>query len=523
MPVAFLTSFYLTSSTHFTRENRKCVAYKDDETRCGRPIAECNLARVHKLHERVRENDKGAGKPVDDEDRRNILERIAGLSLCGSHNKDNDIRAAACQWADEIQSRVRNIHLGQPKKARRKTSDSGSCFKLQFEPYHTCDGDSSENKEATTGSNAYLDRIVDEKIIRELLRKIERHDPATEYLYVFTHPAADGVYKVGHTNNLQRRNREHARCYHEIVLHCLVQCPNAQLYETLLQAEYKQARRKHKCKECKATHGEWFEAPLEELVYCVNTWALFARMLCCNDISTKVAQLRSTPTFDPNPYRWRKWALEWAEKWSRLPLSEQSSPLTPEKANGPYVHDDAESEFDQKGNTEYFLSPVPELSPDSGSSPASPDGSASGPATPTPSSRIHRRLDRSSSVQPIAKGCSSPKEGFTTTRFAADDSQTTLLSLQTDVKDDSEADDIFYSPVSSQECFFPLKSTTEKHKHTPRHFVPDGDDLVNSDLAAVDGVGVTGPTDLINTVTGVKADPFDMSDMLRDNIFKRTK
>ncbi|KAL4912148.1 hypothetical protein BDW62DRAFT_195334 [Aspergillus aurantiobrunneus] len=376
MPVTFFTSFHLISSTHITYTDRKCVAYKANQKRCGNEIPSTDLPRLHALHDKLCQQD---WKHIENDKRAESLEDIADICLCWHHRGKNYMKAARLQWEDEIQSRASNVYLDAPEPPSKKR---GNCLKLEFESYRNHDIETH----ATGELIKQLNWRIDKKISVQLIEKLEKKSDRSRYLYIFGHKDAPGVYKVGHSTRLQRMNRDHEKCYPDLVLYSFSYCPNAEPFEKVVHAAFGHYRRQHRCDICNVMHQEWFEAPLEDIVYSVNTWSLFSRILYRYDTSIKMAELEvPVCRVSSDRTRWHNWALRWAERWSRMASDRQHNALGAsaiEQTNEPGGH----LLPDQR--SEKFSSPVPELSPSS--APDTPDDNLMVPATPTPGSRMQR-------------------------------------------------------------------------------------------------------------------------------------
>ncbi|KAL4810932.1 hypothetical protein BDV18DRAFT_3683 [Aspergillus unguis] len=353
MSVSFFIPFHLTSSRRSVEFTASCAAHKKDEQRCRKTIAGHQLHRIHELHKEILQT---RGKEVNDEDLKNKFVELASICLCSSHKLYKE--AAVYQWQHDFRSAATNTFIDQPEPATPRREN----IEFKFKPF--CGTIANDVESEPRGTY----RSIDTQIIDKLMKRIE-HDPReSDYLYLFGHKNAPGVYKVGRTTTLERFNQGHKRCYPGLVIYSFSYCPNSELFERLVQSEFLPRRRMHEC-HCHTTHGEWFEVPLEDLSFCLTTWVTFARLLYCGDTKSKIANMTLRfPGTSLDPVRWRDWARDWIHRWSGNDTAGHGAQQRPAPDTPPE-------------------SP-PGLS--SGSEPATPDNSYLDPATPTPASRIKR-------------------------------------------------------------------------------------------------------------------------------------
>ncbi|KAL4985175.1 hypothetical protein BDW68DRAFT_179947 [Aspergillus falconensis] len=464
MPVTFFHSILLASSSHITDKDLKCFAYKGKNDRCRSPIPLRRLPRMDELHAELHSK---TGEHIDDGERHDILEELAYICLCGSHNKDQYLKAAVHQWADELRSLANNSFLDEPATT---PLNIGGCITLEFKPYR------ERNVEEDATSAMAQVKAKNLQMTRQLLERINNNPNKSIYLYLFGHAAATGVYKVGNTKHMQRMTRQHELCYPGLLVYCFNHCPNAELFEKLVHGEFSQRQRQHTCETCQIEpidHKEWFEVPLEELVNCINEWSLFSRMLYRDDTRARLAELDfniDVRNLSKDPAMLRKWAMDkvaqWSGKSSRGQVEGPRGSIAARRIK-PESYLEREHVSDDHSSPP---NPVPELSPGS-SAPGTPD-SLLDPPTPTPSSRIRRR--RYTFVQREAILEASPTDSTIsfslTTTGVEDDSQITLVeSTHPDVK----PKDIFWYSMPGGFC---SESTAEGG--TPRVSVDSiGDDM----------------------------------------------
>ncbi|KAL6233122.1 hypothetical protein BDW75DRAFT_242311 [Aspergillus navahoensis] len=420
---------------------------------------------------------------IDDGERHEILKDLAYICLCWRHSKDQYLKAAVHQWADELQSLANNSFLDEP--ATTPLNSGRRITYLEFKPYHE---QNVEEEPTIAGAQHVMAKNL--KMTQQLLQKAIK-DPSSKtnfddstYLYLFGYAGAPGVYKVGSTKYIRRLAREHELCYPGLVIYCFNHCPNAELFEKLVHGEFSQCQRKHTCEACKTKpveHKEWFEVPLEELVKCINEWSLFSRLLYCDDFQAREAELHfkiQISDLPKDPAMLRKWAMDKVDQWSG-----KTSRCQVEGPNGSVA-----ARRIKPGNyaetsdvSDYPLSPVPELSPGS-SAPGTPDYLLD-PPTPTPGSRI--RKGRYTSLQSEAIVEASPTDSidsFFTPTGVDDDSQITLVES---IHPNAKSKDAFRDSMPGA---FHSESTTEVG--TPRASVDNTEvDMPSTPTPVMGGKG----------------------------------
>jgi hypothetical protein len=447
MSVAFFCSVNLTSSSHIT--DLKCFAYKANEARCGRTLSSRRLPRIDELHAKLY---SGTEEHIDDDERYHMLEELASICLCGSHNKENYVRAAVHQWTSELQSRTNKSSLDN---TATKSLNGGGCTTSDVKRYREKGAEQGES----TITGAKQTKAMNLKMTLKLLDQISNDPNESDHLYCFSHPYKPGLYKVGSTKRIERI-QEHEICYPELDLYCFDKCPNAKLFEKLVQGEFSQHQHPQICTICRTKpteHKEWFKAPVEELLMSIKVWSQFSRMLYCDNTQARLDELQVSTdvgNLSKDPAMLRNWAMKKIELWSRK---------TSHQAKG------------TRGSTaklHYPSSPVPELSPGS-SAPRTPD-SLLDPPTPTSGTRIR-------------------KEGYIYVRSEAvlemstADSPTSYFSCRTGVDDDSQ--------ITLVESTQPdAKSKDTFRKSMPGGYISETTTEVNTPRGSVDGIGVDMPS-----------------------------
>ncbi|KAL4733481.1 hypothetical protein BDV11DRAFT_210176 [Aspergillus similis] len=125
-------------------------------------------------------------------------------------------------------------------------------------------------------------KMVNDEVNAKLTRRFTNVEEKANHLYVFSSPETKGHYKVGRGKKLERPTKGQEKCYPKHELHCYIECPNADLFEFVVHAEFLLSRRTHKCNRCEekeVTHKEWIEAPLQDILDSVTAWSMYARWL----------------------------------------------------------------------------------------------------------------------------------------------------------------------------------------------------------------------------------------------------
>jgi hypothetical protein len=252
-----------------------------------------DTSKTQQLHDKLRDD-----KDLDTAARVEILEEIAKLSLCDVHAEDEDIDAAVKQWESEIASRTK------PEEPQTPKPKSGAdCQRILFQA-------SPQTKKLKNP----LD--LDAEVRRVLAGNIEIQDKKETSLYIFSYEHAPGVYKFGKTNHLDRRTAEHKKCYPGLEMRIQLACPNAGVFERVVDAELSRYRRFHFCGVCRKNHIEWFEAPLKTIQYVATAWSLYATMLYEHGLSVDANHQRlPLRGFSTREDRWCRWALGEATRW----------------------------------------------------------------------------------------------------------------------------------------------------------------------------------------------------------------
>ncbi|KAL2839648.1 hypothetical protein BJY01DRAFT_219117 [Aspergillus pseudoustus] len=368
--------FCLLSPSHpeFTA---KCSAHKNDGDPCTSSVWRKGLAsKLETLHARAQES------TADEKTIEDTLRELARLTICGYQQRSyGAIEAAVQQWRSELLAQDNaTIHPNTPENAAIETNENERSDKLIFTPFETPDVDILLSRE--------LDRIMD----RTISRKINNCNwkDKRDHLYIFACEEAEGMCKLGRTLDLSRRASQHEKCYPHLVERWSLYCPNAKVFERVVQLEFSQRRYQHKCPKCKVTHTEWFKADLEGMYQRVKTWCKFS----CGLEKDERRQQLTIPLagFSSDPDRWYTWAQKWLHKWDEE--KSQSEPKTPVMSavdsdivtgDNLNIDDDAQS--------------VPGLSP-SCSTPGTLEDDYDGPPTPTPVVRPRKERSRPRVVIP---------------------------------------------------------------------------------------------------------------------------
>ncbi|KAL5041008.1 T5orf172 domain-containing protein [Aspergillus fruticulosus] len=356
-----------------------CPAITGQGLRCKSKLKECNIPQIRELLTKVQDSHEDT---TDDETRETTLRRIAKLSICGHQIKS--IEAAVRQWVAE--TRPRDSHLvgpqtpqTPPRNVQAQLRDNGGGSELVFTPYRR---DEIEAPVADELSRE-LNRMMDENIGVNFLKHIRDSEAERGYLYIFDSERAKGMYKVGRTKRPRKRGAEQDKCYRGFEERRSIHCPNAKLFERIIQLEFAQYRYEHYCGRCDRFHTEWFKAPFDDIVGHINLWSHFSRALQSGNTFDKLSQVTiPLPGTSSDPNRWYKWALGYVEKWrkeSPVPQLGPSEEPVVNKASGPEDLEPVEDTIS-----------VPGLSPSS-STPGTPSDDFTDPPTPTPSSRTRQR------------------------------------------------------------------------------------------------------------------------------------
>ncbi|OJJ02339.1 hypothetical protein ASPVEDRAFT_668992 [Aspergillus versicolor CBS 583.65] len=456
MAVFFSSYFVLTTPGHFSDRKAQCVAYverRGSMKRCGSnwTVSEEGVMDIGNLQGKY----KNESEP---EKRAGILRDIATCCLCGNHF--GKWEAAVYQWENEIQSQARNSELGrfvtsQPQRGRQRSIDFRRYGRQEIEEASDLMSLLEREVEHTEDVLEHM-KAVDRKAINYLISRLERSQKAkgnkrvpSSFLYVFSHHAAEDFYKVG-TGNGKLRIRQQELCYPGLVVQCLIFCPNAQLFENMVHAEFSADRYYHICDGhgTPQKHTEWFKASLADILNSVTAWSAFSQVFHGENIRIDRREpIFCLPGGSHDRARWTKWARWQAEKWVW-----QSQVA----ADGRYRQD---SDYQDSVNiqtpirqrhsgigsdTDYPSSP-PELTPSSG--PGSPDSGCDGPPTPTPSTRTKRGRYSSLDHVAIADASHDSMASFTTATSVTHDGWEPTLEERTP----TEPGDDFWYPESSKD------------------------------------------------------------------------
>ncbi|KAL3486347.1 hypothetical protein BJX62DRAFT_246882 [Aspergillus germanicus] len=368
MPTESLRFVAFRALSHLHSEyTGKCAAHQKDGKRCRSQVPRGGkhaIARSRELHIKAQD------RTLDEDSIADMLGELASLTICGLQRRSAGvIEAAVKQWKDELEAEDDEISRPNTPSGDDDTASEDSEERAQFifTSYQTYDVDT------------LLTREIDQLIDRRISQKFNSRDwnGERDHLYVFECERAAGMCKLGRTQNLSRRASQHDRCYPLLTQRWSFHCPNAEVFEKVVQLEFSHRRYQHTCLECGKTHIEWFKAGLEEIVTRVKVWCQLSCHLQSREKRAQLALPLAGVSDDPD--RWYKWAQGWVQTWDRH--DSHSAPKTPDRsttsnaimtANDSNIDDDVQS--------------VPGLSP-SNSAPGTPEGDYDDPPTPTPIGR----------------------------------------------------------------------------------------------------------------------------------------
>ncbi|KAL4971826.1 hypothetical protein BDW66DRAFT_155272 [Aspergillus desertorum] len=357
MSEARLVEFHALEFMTDSSADRRCPALlSPGKDRCSALFSLDSASKIRALYGRLHDDDE-----TDNAARAQILEQIAKLCLCEAHGQDCNITAAILKWKSYIQSPVRHP---EPRTPTAKNVQGQS--QIIFTNY------TPEKSKINLDDPKHIDR----EVRRVLGGRIENEDKNMSHLYVFSYGCAEGLYKIGRGQQITRVT-EQAKCYPGLEVHCFIECPNAKLFESVVHQELRQYRRKHTCTKCKnkpVEHGEWFNAPLRDILDSVTAWSLYARKFYGDGLSTDgYYQNLPTPGFLSRPDRWRRWALAETMRWmDRVPnqvaiVPERSVPTEPTEIDEPEPIDesgsDAASIFSSRGSLSDTPGTTPGMTP----------------------------------------------------------------------------------------------------------------------------------------------------------------
>jgi hypothetical protein len=303
----------------------------------------------------------------DEETLEDMLRELATITICGHQLRSaGTVDAAVEQWKAELQTAADETGCGDTEPPgnsnAQPTTDDARSSQLIFTPYETTDIDARLTRE--------FDKLIDRRISQKFNAR-DWKDDERDHLYVFECEKAEGMCKLGRTKNLSRRASQHDKCYPLLTRRLSVYCPNAGVFETVVQLEFAQRRYQHDCHACNKTHIEWFKADLDEIAKRLDVWS---QLSCHLQIREKRLQLTlPLAGASSDPDRWYNWAQGWVRTWNECDA--RTTPSTPggSSANFTIMTDDE-------------VQSLPGLSPSS-SPPGTPDDDYNDPPTPTPVER----------------------------------------------------------------------------------------------------------------------------------------
>ncbi|KAL4934941.1 hypothetical protein BDV06DRAFT_234886 [Aspergillus oleicola] len=381
--------FHLLLPSHpdFTAE---CAAHKNDDGRCTSKLKIGAITRIDELHSKLQSNDKTAH---DHETREELLRELADLAICGHQKRLGGIMEAAVeQWNSELlppgnAADIPDITPETPlQNANAQSRDKARSSMLVFTPYKPPKIDEKLN---TDKPSHELDLWTDRKIIEKLAKCDWKNEK--DYLYIFQCDQAPGMCKVGRTIDDSRRADEHKKCYANIEQRRVISCPNAEVFETVMQAVFRRHRYEHFCGQCNRTHTEWFKLDIDVVFQHIQVWCQFSKHI---QNPEKRCQVKiSLPGSSQDPDRWYKWAQDLIQSWK-----ERELPSQPNTSDKPFVIVDNAVYAVRDPNAKDDVESVPGLSPPS-SAFASPRDDDSDPPTPTPTERSR---DGKRMLQPLS-------------------------------------------------------------------------------------------------------------------------
>jgi hypothetical protein len=308
MPEVRFIELRILAAESRSRTGRQCAAILSRDNDCEERFSHGTFE-VQQLHDKLR---SGTETELDKAGQAETLKRIAELTLCDLHNKEEEIAAAVEQWESEIPPRASPSteppRTPQPKKKTHETEQ------LQFSPYK------SPNSKAKS-PKSYSSKDVDLRVRKVLAGDIENEGRLIGNLYVFSFKGAKGLYKIGRTRRTTRME-EHEKCYPGLEVHRYIVCSNAELFERVVQAELVSHRHSHPCNKCvnkkgnPVMHGEWFKAPMEDILNVVDVWSMYADMLYRYGFTIDVGHQKiPRPGFSSHPDRWTDWAWDEIRRW----------------------------------------------------------------------------------------------------------------------------------------------------------------------------------------------------------------
>ncbi|KAE8308924.1 hypothetical protein BDV41DRAFT_549775 [Aspergillus transmontanensis] len=355
-------------------EYTECAAYTKDGNRCSSKLYD--IIGINELHAALHNSYKTT---IEDETREDMLKKLAELTICRRQKSRSKgiIEAAVHQWSVELQrqdSAAVSLET-PPRNVNAQSHDDKGSPKWEFTPYKTAEIDKLVRGELTQE----LNRLIDGKISQNFMTHNWKNE--RDYMYIFECEEAEGMCKLGRTDNLPRRASQHEKCYPNLTQRWCLYCPNSKVFERVVQLEFVRHRYKHACLKCNVTHTEWFKPDSDDIYQHVKVWCQFSQGLQSPEKRSQV----SIPLFfefPSDPDRWYKWAQGYVQSWDN-----KMSPSEPNTSGKSFVDQDIVTVDDDAES-------IPGLSPSSSAS-GTPDDDYSDPPTPTP-------IERSRNAKPTS-------------------------------------------------------------------------------------------------------------------------
>lgn len=312
MSNAFLDLSALLDSTYGPTAGFRCAQLKQNTEPCGNKTTKGSLELAKKSFESllatIDDNFRDTHRLFD-----TVLAKLIESCLCPRRHQQNAEHARS-QWLEELYNDKKRLQLRRKLRTllapltEQPMSSSPPPSLIEFEPYETKTSPSSE-----------MD--VNFKVTKQLLAPLGDEDKKSGYIYLISHPREPKMFKVGHSEDTEKRFVQHEKCVKELKLMKSEHIPYVHRIEQLIFAEF--SRQRHQLKEpcqCGARHREWIQVSEAKLVASFEKWVQFAR----GDI---------TPPYNKDGcFRWTHVALP-------SPAMDFKSPKTTPKKGSPRQSD----------------------------------------------------------------------------------------------------------------------------------------------------------------------------------------
>ncbi|KAJ5487680.1 hypothetical protein N7530_001980 [Penicillium desertorum] len=247
----------------------KCVQLRGGTEPCGNKIARANLEPVKEsfghLYAILNEPDH----KLHDKDGvfNDVLAELIKRCLCQrQHHQNSD--DAKSQWLKEL--------YNDEKRHQLRCKLQTYLFDCLEEESIISAPPETEFELCTSNKSSVNKYDVQLKVTAKLLEPLTKEVPG--FVYLLSHPREPKMFKVGHTENPDKRFADHKRCYEDfnVVKKALVRFPHR--IEQLMIAEYslKHYKLKEKCNRCNQSHMEWLRGSEAKLMASFNKWVKFA-------------------------------------------------------------------------------------------------------------------------------------------------------------------------------------------------------------------------------------------------------